>query len=57
MPKSKRDKKIALTKTQKKFGLEGKQVSNYFHSEILNRVIVYLVKIASVSKGTLNKNF
>ena len=22
-----------------------------------NRVIVYLVKIASVSKGTLNKNF
>jgi len=25
MPKSKRDKKIALTKTQKKFGLEGKQ--------------------------------
>ena len=48
MPKSKRDKKIALTKTQKKFGLEGKQVSNYFHSEILNRVIVYLVKIASI---------
>jgi len=32
MPKSKRDKKIALTKTQKKFGLEGKQVSNHYHS-------------------------
>ena len=32
MPKSKRDRKIALSKTQKKIGLETKQVSRKYLS-------------------------
>ena len=49
MPKSKRDKKVALTKTQKKVGLETKQVS-FKH-------LAYLAVFDYISKNGTEKRY
>ena len=54
MPKSKRDRKIALSKTQKKIGLETKQVSRKYLSSCMPGVKVF--EILNDTKGENRKS-